>query len=565
MVAALGLAPACYAGVEVPGEDEAGDSADGTADTGDTADTGNTGDTGEQAELPSPSPRFYRLTHEQWENTVRDLFGLAEVTGYSELFREDPTIAGFIFDNDATTLEVDEALWTGYRIAASEVAADVTADPDILAALTPAEGPSEAERIEEFVRSFGAKAYRRPLTDEEVATLSGLFSSAPPLYTNVADPFTAGMRHVIEAVLQSPFFLYRIERSEEIAGPVIPLDDHEIASRLSYFLWNTMPDDELFAAAEADQLHTAEQVAIEAERMLQDPRAADMVVRFHGQLLEVEKLETISPSPNFFPDAPPDLAALAHEEHERFIRDVIFGDGGGLIDLLTSNQSFVNDDLAAIYGVPGVVGEDFVNVELPPEQRKGVFTQIGFLAANSTSVDPDPIHRGVFLAKRMACLAIAAPPDGVPPLPAIEEGQTNRERVEAHTEAEGTVCVTCHSTLINPYGFPFEIYDALGAWRTTDNGQPVDPSSTVFLGSESAPVPDALGLMDAMAASPDIHACYAQHWIEYAAGRNTTGADNPMIDRLGSASLEDQQSLRDLLVALTTSPAFLNRAAEELQ
>ncbi|PRQ02368.1 hypothetical protein ENSA5_23850 [Enhygromyxa salina] len=560
---ALLTAAGCYTSVNA---DEAGGTAGETVGDGGDADTsdgdGDGDGDGDAAELPSPSPRYYRLTHEQWENTVQDLFELSAPTGHSELFRADPQVAGFIFDNDATSLEIDEALWTGYRIAAGLVAEQVTDDPDLLAKLMPPEGPSEAERIETFVRSFGAKAYRRPLDDQEVATLTELFVAAPPYYSGVSDSFVAGVRHVIEATLQSPFFLYRIERSETIVDELVPLDDYEVAARLSYFLWNTMPDAELFDAAAASQLHTAAAVEAQAQRMIADPRAGDMVVRFHQQLLEAEKFETISPSPNFFPDAPADLGELAAQEHEHFIRDIVYGGGGGLAELLTSSETFVNDDLADIYGVPGVNGDEFTFVELDPSQRKGVFTQVGFLAANSTSVDPDPIHRGVFLAKRMSCLQIAAPPDGIPPLPPLEPDQTNRERVAAHTSADQ--CATCHATLINPYGFPFESYDAIGAWRTIDNGQPVDTTASPFVGEQAVAVAGALELVEAMAASEAIHECYTMHWAEYAAGRNAVPDDWVMIQRLGEASLAQQQSIQELLVALTTAPAFLNRAAEEL-
>jgi hypothetical protein len=540
-----------------------GGSADDAGETqGETgAETGGDGD-GDAAELPAPSPRVYRLTHAQWENTVQDLFHLQSPTGLSSLFRGDPTVAGFIFDNDATSLEVDEALWTGYRLAAGQVAALVTEDPAVLAELMPPAGPSEAERIDTFVRDFGLAAYRRPPTDAEVAVLTELFLAAPALYPEVDDSFVAGIRHVIEAVLQSPNFLYRIERSETLVGEMIPLDDYEIASRLSYFLWNTMPDQALFDAAGLGALQSEAEVATQAARMVQDPRAADMVVRFHHQLLDADKIETISPSPNFFPDAPADLPVLAAAEHERFVRDVVFGGGGGLIELLTSSETFVEDDLASIYGVPGVLGDEFVAVSLDPTQRKGIFTQIGFLASNSTSVDPDPIHRGVFVAKRMLCLSIAAPPDGIPPLPPIEPDQTNRERVEAHTSA--LQCATCHATYINPHGFPFESYDALGTWRTTDNNQPVDTATNVFLDNQLMPVGGALEFVELMAASQGVHSCYASHWLEYTVGRNATLDDALAIARLGTNSLQDELSIQDLLIAVTTSPFFLNRAAEEL-
>lgn len=561
--ALLASATACYSGVDISdgGGETQGETGTGDGDPGDG--DGDTGDgDGDGVELPSASPRAYRLTHAQWENTVQDLFDLSAPTGLSQLFRADPQVAGYLFDNDATALEVDEALWTGYRLAAGQVAELVTEDPNLVAELMPPEGPDQPTSVETFVRSFGTRAYRRPLTDEEVANLSALFMAAPPLYPEVGDSFVAGIRHVIEAVLQSPFFLYRVERSEVEVDGMIPLDDYEIASRLSYLLWNSMPDQTLFEAAESGTLHTTADVAAETVRMLEDPRAAEMVVHFHDMLLEAEKIDTISPSANFFPNAPGDLPQLARLEHEHFIRDVIFGGGGGLVELLTSSDAFVNEDLAAIYGVAGVVGDAFVDVELDPAQRKGVFTRIGFLAANSTSVDPDPIHRGVFIAKRMLCLEIAAPPDGVPPLPALEPDQTNRERVEAHTSA--AQCAQCHAGLINPHGFPFESYDAIGAWRDIDNGQPVDTSANVFVDSMQVPIAGAVEFVDVMAQSPGVHRCYTQHWVEYAVGHNATADDQAAITRLGADSLTQQLSLQQLLVAVTTSPMFLNRAAQEL-
>lgn len=552
---------ACYAGIDEDSYADGGDETQSEAGEGEDGSSDGGGEGGPAEEAPAPAPRTYRLTHAQWDNTAQDLLGLPGPTGLTDLLRDDPKIAGYVFDNDATSLEVDEALWTGYRIAAGELAQTVTEDPDLLAPFVDVPGDTEAERIDSFVRSFGTRAYRRPLTEAEVAALADLFNAGSGLYSGVQDPFVAGVRHVIEAVLQSPYFLYRIETSEAVVDGVIPLSDYELASRLSYFLWNTMPDAELFDAAEAGELETAADIAAQAERMLDDPRAADMVVRFHHQLLEVEKMETISPSELVF-DVPENLPELAIEEHEHFIRDVVFGNGGGLIELLTSSQTMVESELAAIYGVAGVTGSDFVEVDLDPTQRRGVFTQLGFLAANASSFDPDPIHRGVFLAKRMACHTIAAPPDGVPPLPPLGEDQTNRERVEAHTS--GNPCASCHGPLINPFGFPYESYDALGAWRTVDNGQPVDTATMVLLDGQQS-VSGAVELAEVMAASEQVHECYARHWLEYATGRNYVFGDAPTVSRLGGDSLAEEQSMRELLVALTTSVAFSTRAAEELQ
>ncbi len=553
----------CYQGVgddrDEVGEDGDADSV-GEGEDGGEGDGSGDGSSGE--ELPAPSPRVYRLTHEQWENTTKDIFGLGEVSGLSNLFRDDPLVAGFIFDNDASALEVDEALWTGYRVAAGTLSEQVVSDPALLATWLPDEGMGDEQRMLSFIDHFGTLAYRRPLTEQETGDLISIFEAAPALYDDGLDPFAAGVRHVLETVLQSPLFLYRVESSSEIVDGVIPLSDYEVASRLSYLLWNTMPDEELFAAAAAGSLMSIAEVSAQAERMLDDDRAGEVVVRFHHQLLEVDKISTIAPSANAFPDAPENLAELALEEHERFIRDVVFGGGGGLATLLTSSETFIDESLAAVYGVEGISGDEFVHVDLDPTQRRGLFTQVGFLAANSTSLDPDPIHRGVFMARRVACLDLGAPPDGVPALPPFEPGQTNRERVAAHTS--DVLCATCHLATINPFGFAFESFDAIGAWRDIDNGQPVDTAVEVTLGDYSEPVSGAVELADVLAASERVHQCYVEHWIEYATGQKSTSADRPMIDRLGGASLNEQQSLHDLLIALTVSPAFLTRAAQEL-
>lgn len=571
------LAPGCYGGAEdtatesgtggtvaTVGETE-GSATEATAGTEGTAGTDGTDTGGDQAELPVPSPRFYRLTHKQWEHTVRDLFNLSQETGFSEQFRSDPKVSGFIFDNNALSLEVDQALWSGYQRAAADVAELVTSDPQITAELFPPDGGDPVARRETFAREFGKRAFRRPPTDAEVQTLVGLFTGALELYPDLSDEFQAGARMVIETVLQSPLFLYRIELSTEIADEVIPLNSWEVAQRMSYFLWDSMPDEELFAAAEAGMLTDPVAVEDQARRMLTDIRAQEVVLDYHHQLLEVEKFLSIAPSDVFFPDISGDLGSYAIAEHDAFLQEVMIAREGSFSDLLTSTTTFVNADLAAIYGLEGAYDNNFVEAELDAATRAGIFTQIGFLAANSSSVNPDPIHRGVFLAKRMSCLTIAAPPDNVPPLPPLDESQTNRQRVEGHTEQEGSACADCHTPLINPYGFAFENYDAVGAYRTLDNGQPVDASASVLLPDGERPtVQNAVELAQILAGSPAVHECYLRHWLEFAMGRPYEYADRPLVKRLGATSHEQNQSIQDMLVELVVSTPFLSRATEEL-
>jgi hypothetical protein len=517
---------------------------------------------GPEVEPPAPTTRAARLTHEQWENTVRDLFRLGPDSSFAGLLRSDPVQNGFLFDNNALSLSVDDALFSGYQRASAQVAEFVTADATELAQLAPTAATEFEPRGRAFIQEFGLRAHRRPLTPPEVEEYMGLFRMGPSFYSGLG-PFEAGARVVIEAMLQSPNFVYRLEQSSAPSGALVPLTSHEVASRLSYALWNTMPDDALFAAASSNRLVDSAQAAAEVERMLADPRAEAMVQRFHDQLFQVEHFAAIKPSAAFFPDVPADFGASLAIENQRFVREIVFGAQADYSTLLTSNETFVNADLARVYGLPGSFGSTFTKVSLDLAQRRGIFTQLGFLALNATSVNPDPIHRGVYIARRFACMQIAAPPAMVPPIPEAQ-GRTNRETVAAHTEAPGSLCATCHSTFINPLGFPFENYDAIGRYRTTDNNQPVDASADPLIGGEKVHVSNALELAQALASSGAAHRCYAQHWVEYTYGRPQMNEDYGMIAKLGDGSLNSRTPIKRLIATLVTSQAFLNRSITEL-
>jgi len=538
-----------------------GGNAGGGANSGSGGNAGSSGSSGGGDELPSPATRAARLTHLQYANTLRDLLDvpMAEIESATADLRPDPAQAGFLFDNDSLTLSVDGALFGSYQRVAATLAERVVDDTALLAQATG--GSSEAEA---FVRSFGLRAHRRPLTDDEVSEYLALHAMGATL--EPARPaFEAGVRLVIEAMLLSPSFLYRLELSSTEAGELIPLDSYEVASRLSYALWSTMPDPMLLEAAADGELADSGAVAEHAARLLNDARAEQMVAHFHEQLFETEKLEGIQPSQSAFPDISSELGAYARQEQQRFVRDVVFERDGDYTELLTSNDTFVNADLAAIYGLSGTFTDAFVPATLDAGERRGILTQVGFLAANATSTTPDPIHRGVFIARRIACLPLAAPPANIPPLPA-PEGRTNREVIESHTEGPGTVCAMCHKPIINPLGFPFESFDAVGAFRTEDNGQEVDTATSAAVGANSDPVDvaNALELADALAASVDVHSCYTKHWIEQLNGRAVTSADDAVRERLAGASVRGEVSIRELIAALVTSPAFLARSTEEL-
>jgi Protein of unknown function (DUF1592)/Protein of unknown function (DUF1588)/Protein of unknown function (DUF1587)/Protein of unknown function (DUF1595)/Protein of unknown function (DUF1585) len=518
-----------------------------------TDDCPKSGDCG-SAERAQASPRLARLTHAQWANTVVDLFEGLHLPSFAQTFRSDPRENGALFDNNADSLSVDQALWQAYQRAATQIAAHAAGDGEFLAKWAPDEG-SVSARGEALIRAFGERVYRRPLDVAELESYRALFVGAREVFPD-RPQLEAGAELVIQAMLQSPHFLYRVEDTAKVSTAE-PLSSYERASRLSYALWDTMPDSSLLDKAASGALDDAETVADEARRLLDSSRAEPVLQRLHYQLLYIDRYRSISRYPE---EALPDMAA---EENRLFLRHTILEESGTLSDLLTSTKTFANTTLAALYGLSGDFTDEYQLVELDPTQRSGIFTQIGFLASNANSGVPDPIHRGAFLARRIACMNVPMPPPNIPPVPAAE-GRTNRETVAAHTEAPDSVCEGCHSVFINPLGFPFEYYDGLGRYRTEDNGHPVDGSSSLAL--EGKPrVNNALDVAQALADSPEVHRCYAKHLLEFTFGRLTADGDDALVAQVAQASQADQQPIKQLVVQLVASPGFLSRTVEVSQ
>lgn len=493
---------------------------------------------------------------------MQDLFGFDEAVGLSSSFRADPTQSGYLFEGNGDALEVDQALWASYQAASATLAKRVVDDAEALARILPrgSAGIGSDEEARQFIEQFGKRAHRRPLTSEQLDAYMALYQKGLTSYDDTPD-YRGGVRLVLEAFLQSPYFLYRVEESSAVSGGRLALDGYERANRLSYFLWGTMPDDELFAAADTGRLADTAGVRAEAERLIQHQRAADVFVNFFERVLEVERYEIISPSTTLFPDVSANLIESATEETRRFILHEMFEKAGSLRDLLTSTTTYVNTDLAAIYGLSGSFDDTFREVSLDPAQRRGVLTHIGFLASHATSREPDPIHRGVFVARRLNCLPISAPPNDIPPLPPSDPNKSNRQLVADHTESV-PACRTCHGALINPFGFAYEHYDAVGAYREMDGSHQVDASVVVPLSQGDVQVANALELADALAESPGVHECVSGHLISFALGRPGLEADSTLISELGALSLGQAVPFADLMVEMSVALVSLHRAPE---
>lgn len=556
LVALVALLPACYQGVD----SGASGSADGSAEDGEGgSDDGAVDPYCEEQTLPGQLTHFVRLTHGQYDNTVRDLLGVDDQP--SDSFLGDTSVKGF--SNNADQLAVTDRLARDYRRAAEEIASSILADPPRLATLVGCDPSPECAAT--FIDELGLRAFRRPLLDAERDAFASTYQVGPGKYETGTD-FEQGIALVVEAFLQSPSFLYRVELSAPPQdSELVALTGYEIAARLSYMMWNSTPDDALLAAALAGELDTPDGIEEHARRLLADGRASDPVQDFHAQWLHTDRYPNIQKDPMVFPNYDATTPASMAAETVEFFRKTILEDGGTYADLMTSRATSVDAKLASIYGLEGSFGETLTPIELDPTERSGFLTMPGFLAANAYLVETSPIHRGVFIQRQVLCVDIPDPPPGIDTNlpPADGELVTTRQRVEHHTSAES--CVSCHE-LINAPGFSFEGYDAVGSIRTVDNGAQIDPAG-------SFPNPDggtieftnAVDMIGQLAELPSAKQCYLRQWFRYASARVETPDDACMLDGLHESMLETDYDVQELLVALTQTVSFRYRAAQEAE
>jgi hypothetical protein len=506
---------------------------------------------------PPATTRLARLTHHQYDNSVRDLTGLS--LGLAAEFLADPHQAGF---DRGLDLHVGDVLTKAYRDAAEKVADSVVTNTTAynrVVGCNPSQGDACAKT---FIAEFGKKAWRRPLTDAEQTSLLALFKLGTTL-ADTGDDFQKGVRVTLEALLQSPKFLYRIELSNESSNGIIKLNGYEVASRLSFMVANTTPDATLLTAAANNQLGTSELIGTQATRLLQDQGAHETVRDFHHQWLDLDIFPNkLTKDPQLYPTVTPDLAPAMQSEVERFVDAVTFERKAGYASLLTAPFTYVNKTTAALYGVTGSFTDNLQRVDLNVAQRAGLLTQVGFLATHAFSGSSSPIHRGVFIQRRMLCNQIPDPPANVPSLPPLNGTtiKTTRQQVDQHTANEP--CASCHHTFINPVGFGLENFDAVGRFRTLENGEPIDATGVLAGTADKAPFASGIELSRAIAHAPEAKLCYAKNWFRYTFGRQETDADSCELRRIAEKLASDQYTALDVLTDLARTQAFSVRSAE---
>ncbi|WP_086001834.1 DUF1592 domain-containing protein [Plesiocystis pacifica] len=542
----IGLACFALACPSSEGEDEQGDEAGEEAEEG-SSEGEDGGEEGGEMTEPGAKLPARRLSHFEYQNTLRDLFPHIEVPQFE--LPADPSSDGF--DNDGEALVPSTLLIERYDENARALAELATEDLAALMGCEPMDGESCAQS---FVDSFGRRAFRRPLTEDERVDYMAFFHEAPG-----DSDMRAGAELTLAYFLQSPQFLYRLELPGEDEalpepGEFAPVGGYELASRLSYFLWSSMPDEELLTAAGNGELSTPAQLEDQARRMLDDPKARDAFLHFHEQWFDLERVDQVSKLPEHnFDDA---TRAATKEEARRFVEHVIFDEQGTLTDLLTSNRTFVNDRLAEIYGIAQPEPDTWVEVELDPSQRAGFMTQTAFLAGHGHPLNPSPVLRGVYTLKDVLCWPLGAPPPVAEAMmiPEAPEGQTNREAYEALTAAPE--CQACHN-IINPIGFSFEHYDTLGRWRDEDNGNPIDASGEF----QEAQFNGAPEMMSQLAERDDVHRCVARKWLRFAYGGGRVFETEEILAETEAAFAAVDYSITELMVAIVTHPRFAEYAA----
>jgi len=579
MIAALVL-PACVGQVG-PAENSAGVSgpSNGAGSTGGSSGVPNGQGGAADGSIPgawpgtdaappvtlSPTSRVARLSHTQLLNTYRDLLGITDVSAADSILTPDAVVG---YDNEGDALFVTDQLWGNLQQVAELYATTVATTPTLLANLVPADAPADLTgKATAFLQSFGLRAYRRPLAATEVQTYLTLFNQGPALIGGT-DAFAAGAQLAIEAFLQSPYFIYRMELSDQVVGDRIPLSDYEVASKLSYAVTNTMPDAPLFAAAAQGAVASPANLSSQANRLLATAAGTAAVEHFHFQMYALGVYDGITKDPAVYPQFTAATGPAMRQESLLFL-DWIFSQGKGVTDIYTSPVSFVNDLLAPTYGLTGSFTSAFAQVSLDPSQRAGLLTRLGFLANEATTDTISTILRGAFVNTHVFCVVLPPPSPLASPLPAIMPDETDRQLVDGFT-GPGTCAAACHATLLNPPGFAFENYDAIGAYRTTDQGQPINAAASYTFappyGTQSWTTP--AGFESVIAKAPQVHSCYVQNWASYLYGRPVTDSasgdllpnDAPYLQYMAQQSLGGALSIQDLILAIATDDTFLARS-----
>jgi hypothetical protein len=493
---------------------------------------------------------IHRLNRTEYNHTIRDLLGVD--TRPADRFPADGGGGGG-FDNNADTLFVPPILMEKYLLAAEEVLA--AAEPGRLIHARPVWFRRERSVAADNVAWFARRAFRRPVEADEVERLLKLYDRARAK----GHSFELALKSAYKAVLVSPSFLFRGE-TEQTAGAAWRINPHELATRLSYFLWSSMPDEELFRAADSGTLADAAELERQVRRMLRDPKARALAENFTGQWLGTKRLHTtVSPDRRRFPQYTDALRdAMAAEPIEFF--GSLLAEDASLLRLLDADYTFANADLGKFYGLTNVTATNLVRVPLTDRNRGGIIGMAAVLTQTSYPLRTSPVLRGRWILEEVLGTPPPPPPPLVATLPAddkVKEGLTFRQRLEKHRENKN--CAACHDRL-DPMGFALENFDAIGRWRTEVDKQPVDARGVLTNGEE------VNGPVELKAALLKRKQLFLRHLTEkmlaYALGRGLEHYDVMSVKEIAERVAKSDYRATALVVEVARSYPFLWRRGE---
>lgn len=493
-----------------------------------------------------------RLNRVEYQNTLHDLFGIP-VEAATDL-PSDP--AGNGFDNQGDTLFIPPVLMEKYLDTTKRMLDECWTNSvfrERIVPAAPSEGKSVGDAARENLATFLPRAFRRPVEESEIAARQALVESALAR----GETFDAGMRLAVESVLLSPFFLFRIEQNQGAEGSdePYPITDHELATRLSYFLWSTMPDQELIDFADRGKLREPEVLRVQVERMLADPKSIALAHDFFAQWFDFRGMRLHEMDIRRY-------GAFNGLREDMYAESVAFFDGmvrqnESVLDILDAPYAYLNEKLANHYGVPDVKGGEIRRVSLPDRRRGGVLGMGSTLVITSYPTRTSPVLRGKWVLEQILGTPPPPPPPNVEPVSrddTIGDGMTLRQRLEKHRQIES--CASCHAKM-DPIGFGLENFDGIGGWRDKDNDLPIDNAATLPDGTN---VSGPEGLKDALLARREL---FLRHMVEkmmvYALGRGLEYHDECAVRSALDRLAENEYRFHSLVHAVVESYPFQHR------
>ena len=503
--------------------------------------------------IEAGKPRIWRLTKNQMRNSLKDVFGYSPQS--LEVLPAETRLDGE-FANESAKLTVAPLVADEYFTIGSDLGAEVVRrSGDFVKCPIASLGTGSC--LGDFLKNFGLRAWRRPLSDVELGKLTNLYNTTAAM----AGGPEIGLQTVVQALFMSPNFLYRSEVGNSTTpGAVTTLTDWELASELSYTLWDSAPDQTLLDLAAQGKLHDHDTLIAQAMRMWNVNGSQGALNSFFQQWLQTEDLLSASKDPSFS-IYNMDVAADLQEEERLYLNSVVFDQGGDRTfrTLFTAGYGFLDARTAPVYGVANMTSTALTKTNLDPSQRKGLLTMAGFISAHSDGDDTAIVSRGRYFRGDILCDHVPPPPD--PKLAVFGQASagpnmTNRERLIAHVQTPA--CAACHD-IFDPIGFAMENYDPIGRFRTMDKGKVIDPSGTIPLGMKDVTFTNYLDLLDQLSKRPELYECFSTQYLSYSTGRS--------FDDLGTCerkSITDQFAMSgyrvdSLVMSIVNSPSFTTR------